>query len=447
MSASGKTVKVALVGLGTVGQGVAKILLENKAPLAERAGIRLELTRVCDVDIKTPRDVRVPGALLTTELETILNDPEIEIAVELVGGCSVAGDIVRRCLKAGKHVVTANKALLAEHGGELFQLARKQNRCISFEAACAGGIPLVAALRDQLVANRISALYGIVNGTCNYVLTQMTQEGKSYARALGEAQDAGFAEADPTLDVDGTDSAHKLAILAALAFRTGIAYDAIAAEGIDGIDVADLRYGGELGYVMKLLAIGVKEVEGISLRVHPAFISKKDLLARVSGAFNAVSVYGDAVGHSLFYGRGAGRMPTASAVVADLVDVATGNAARRFASLGFLAEKSDEQQFLPVEKTHSRYYIRVSALDKPGTFARIAGILGENRISISAVVQHEIGQEWVPVVITTHLAAQGDVQSALTAVEGLDVVQDRPVCIRIVDEHNEAPSAPEEGHE
>jgi len=438
-----KRIAIGLVGYGTVGQGVAAVLQRNERQLVQRLGGQLYLKHIVE---KFPdRDFDVPPAegVMTSELDRLLQDNEVQIAIELVGGTTEAGDIIRRLLRAGKHVVTANKALLAHHGAELFKLARENDVCIAFEASCGGGIPLVESIRRGLAANRINAIYGIVNGTCNYILTEMTRQKKPYTQALKEAQQAGYAEADPTLDVDGTDSAHKLAILSSIAFGAHVPFEAISLEGISDVTVEDIQYGQELGYTMKLLAIGTCENEGISVRVHPAFIHQDDPLAWVSGSFNAISVYGNAVGHTMYYGRGAGRMPTASAVLADVIDIVLGNAQRAFHDLAVLPDVTEPAVIKPVEDIHSRYYFRLMAVDKPGVLARVAEVFGRHQISISAVLQHEgtgrqiAGLEVVPLVILTHRAREGNVRSALREVADLDVITDRPVCIRVIDPHPE----------
>jgi len=434
----GKNVKIAIIGFGTIGTGVAKIILKNADHIYHKTSLKLELSHVVDIDVTRQRPVELPGGILHNSLDKVLADKEVEIAVELIGGTTIAYDVVTKLLSAGKHVVTANKALLAERGGEIYPIARKYNRCVAFEASCCGGIPIITALRTGLAANRIEAIYGIVNGTCNYILSEMFSQGKEYATALKEAQSAGFAESDPTLDVDGTDSAHKLAILAMLAFGRQINYPDIAVKGIDEVELADIEYGKEMGYVMKLLAIAEMtnergDSEAISLRVHPAFISSEEPLAKVSGPFNGVSIFGDAVGHSLYYGRGAGMMPTASAVVADIIEVASGNSQRLFSATPGLGCEGRRGAICPIEEVRSRFYLRLFAVDKPGVFAQIARILGDKQISISACLQHEsVRADSVPVVIMTHLARQGDMEQALLELNKLETIKAKPICIHVV---------------
>ena len=428
-----KQVKIALIGFGTVGSGVARILLERTEHLRRKTDLDFVLAHVVDTDLASERPVKLPEGILHNNLDAVLADEEVGIAVELVGGTTIAADIVKKLLAAGKDVVTANKALLAERGEEIFAAARQHGRCVAFEASCCGGIPIVGALKTGLAANRISAMYGIVNGTCNYILTEMSHQGKEYATALREAQEAGFAEADPTLDVNGTDSAHKIAILAILAYGQEVNFEDIPISGIDTIQLADIRNGLELGYAMKLLAITEQSQFGLSTRVHPAFISMEEPLAQVSGPFNAVSVFGDAVGHTSYYGRGAGMMPTASAVVADIIEIAKGNAMKNFASAAGLGRAAEPVSMCPAEEITSRYYLRMSVEDRPGVFAQIARVLGDHRISISACMQHESESvEIVPVVIMTHRARQGDMVQALKEIERLQVVKAAPICIAVM---------------
>jgi homoserine dehydrogenase len=431
----GKIVKIGLVGFGTVGAGVAKIILENADEIAAKTGLRLQLACVVDTDLKRPRPVKLPDGILTNDLNKLINDKSIQIGIELVGGTGIAKDIQLKMLAAGKDVVTANKALLAEHGAELYAAAQKAGRCIAFEASCAGGIPIISAIRTGLAANNILALYGIVNGTCNYILSNMTAKGEEFAAALSQAQQKGYAEADPTLDISGGDSAHKLAILASIAFGCQIALSDIYVEGIDHISKDDVRFGGEMGYCLKLLAIAEKDKNGrISLRVHPSFIDGNNRLAKVDGSFNAISIFGHAVGNVMFYGRGAGMMPTASAIVADIIDVALGNSATTFKNLHLKPRNEVAGLIDKIDNLVSRFYIRLMAKDQPGVFAQIGKVLADNAISISGVLQHEGrgSDNTVPVVITTHPNRQDKVTSALKGLGLLDTVS-HPVCIRIVD--------------
>ncbi len=441
MASKRDTLGVAIVGCGTVGGATAAILTRDRDVLRARLGADVELRRVVDVDFTHARQLGLDESLFTEDLDEALADESVGAVCELVGGTTIAKDICLRALAAGRSVVTANKALLAHHGVELYAAAREAGACIGIEASCGGGIPVIRALTDGLMANRIDALYGIVNGTCNYILTQMTARGQSYADALADAQADGLAEADPTLDVGGIDSAHKLAVMASLAFAGRIDFDAIPVEGIDRLEFQDIHYGGELGYVVKLLAIAQRRSGGLSLRVRPAFISREHPLAWVSGPFNAVSVYGHATGHTMYYGRGAGDTPTASAVVADLASIATGAAQRAFDRLALWPDRCEPAVQLPPEDIRSRYYLRVMAEDRPGVLARIAAILGELDISIASVLQHEppgSGEgDGVPVIITTHVAGEGNVREALRKVDALDAIKAETVCIAIVEEHPE----------
>lgn len=431
-----RTVKVGLAGFGTVGTGVAKLIIEDGDSIAAKTGIRLELACVVDKDTTSERPVTLPQGILTDDLNKLFADDSIAIGVELIGGTEVAKQVQLKMLAAGKDVVTANKALLAEHGNELYRVARENGRCIAFEASCAGGIPIVSAIRSSLTANTISSMYGIVNGTCNYILSSMTNQNQDFSTALAEAQKKGYAEADPTLDIGGGDSAHKLAILASIAFGYEIALDDIFVEGIEGISIDDIRYGSEMGYCLKLLAIGQRnEQGGISLRVHPSFIAKDCSLARVTGPFNAVSIFGSAVGEVMFYGRGAGMMPTASAVVADIIDVALGNSGTTFAHLNLRPRSQTVPLIEKMDNLVSRSYIRLMCKDQPGVVAKWSKVLADHDVSISGAIQHEdTGPDnTVPVVIATHPARQENISAALADMEKLDVVGGKPVCIRIVD--------------
>jgi homoserine dehydrogenase len=428
--------RVGIVGFGTVGTGVAKILLEEADSIATRTGIRLELAAVVDKDTATPRKITLPKGLLTQDLDRILKDDTIQVAVESVGGTTVSKEIQLQLLRAGKHIVTANKALLAEHGDQLYNAAVQADRCIGFEASCCGGIPIILALRTGLAANRISALYGILNGTCNYILSKMTQSGAQFKTVLSEAQAKGYAEADPTLDINGTDTAHKLAILAGIAFGGRIGMQDIYIEGIEQIASDDIHYAREMGYIIKLLAIGERTADGaVSLRVHPSLIHEDTPLAAVSGPFNAVSVSGHAVGKTMYYGRGAGMMATASAVVADLIEIGMGNSQRVFRAMPMTTGKQKNIQIKKIQDIECRFYIRLMALDEPGVVAKYGRILANHKISIRGAIQHE-GRgpdNTVPVVITTHPTLEQNMFNALDELARLKVIGGRPVCIRIVD--------------
>ncbi len=429
-------VKIGLVGFGTVGTGVARIILEDADLIEAKTGLRLELACVVDTDIESPRQVTLPDRTLTNDLDRLLNDKSITIGAELVGGTGIAKDIQLKLLAAGKDVVTANKALLAEHGGQLYKAAHDNGRCIAFEASCCGGIPIISGLRSGLAANRIDAMYGIVNGTCNYILSNMTAKDEDFAEALAQAQAKNYAEADPTLDINGGDSAHKLTILASMAMGYEIQLEDVYAEGIEGISKDDLRFGGEMGYTLKLLAIARREDGGkVSLRVHPSFIHNEHPLAKVHGSFNAVSIFGSAIGQVMYYGRGAGMMPTASAVVADIIDVALGNSATSFRHLHLKPRSETASLIENIDNIVSRFYIRIMCKDQPGVIAQWSKVLSDHRISISGALQHEgTGPDnTVPIVIATHPTLQKNVNAALVDMEKLDSIGAKPVCIRIVD--------------
>jgi homoserine dehydrogenase len=433
-----KTIGVCLLGCGIVGGGVERILREQRTLLRQRTGIDFELRHVVvkDREAYPPNHAELP---MSTDANAAIDDPRSDIVVELIGGTGIAGTFIERAIKLGKPVVTANKSLLAAKGPDLFALARQHNTAIAFEASCGGGIPIIESLLHGLVANQIHALLGIVNGTCNFILSQMTQKNWSYQQALSEAQKLGFAEANPTLDVSGRDPAQKLAILAGLAFNVKIAESDIHVEGIDKLEAVDIGYARELGYVIKLLAIAERAAgDQVSLRVHPTLVHKEDQLAQVNGSFNAISVYGHALGHALFYGRGAGRTPTASAIVADLVGLATGTMVETFRRIKIYPDEVAPVKVLPFEQLKSRYYIRLAAKDEPGVLAQVTAALGKHGISLSAVLQHETeaGQH-VPVVITTHQAREGDIRAALNEIDALKTIQPPTVCLRIIDQPKE----------
>jgi len=422
-----------MLGCGVVGTGVARILREEGALIAARTGLQLDIAHVIVRDAKKNRaHFDLP---FHSDAEKAIDDPKTKIVVELMGGTDAAAKYVERALRLGKPVVTANKSLLASRGPQLFKLAREHKTCIAFEASCAGGIPIIDALTRGLVANRIDALVGIVNGTCNFILTQMTRHGWAYRDALAEAQKLGFAEADPTMDVSGRDAAQKLAILASLAFNALISESDIDVEGIDKLQDAEIKYAGELGYVVKLLAMARRRGEKISLRVHPTLVKRDDVLADVNGSFNAISVYGHALGHALFYGRGAGQMPTASAVVADLVHVALGITQLSFSQLRIFPDQVEAARVLPPAEVTGRFYLRLMARDEPGVLAQVTRVLGEKGISLSAILQHESGSaQAVPVVITTHMAREGSVRAALAEIDKLGAIHPPTVCLRILDQ-------------
>jgi homoserine dehydrogenase len=430
----GEPIGITLLGRGIVGGGVEKILREQSDLLHLRSGLRFEIRHIVIRDRG-----KHAGANVSTDAHAAIDDPRTQIVIELMGGTGKAGEYIERALMLGKPVVTANKSLLAARGKELFALARKHKTLIAFEASCGGGIPIIDALTRGLVANRIDALLGIVNGTCNVILTRMTRNGWGYEQALAEAQRLGFAEADPTLDVSGRDAAQKLALLASLAFNVNVAEADVHVEGVDKLQAADIAFARDLGYVIKLLAIAQRHPDDrLTLRVHPTLVHHDDVLAEVSGSFNAISVFGHALGHALFYGRGAGAMPTASAVVADLVDVASGARAVAFNQQRIYPDSTPPARIQPFDALESRYYLRLSARDVPGVLADVTAALGRNHISLSAVLQRESSDtQTVPVVITTHLAKEGAVRQALGEINALPTILSPTVCLRIIDQPKE----------
>lgn len=439
-----KPIGIALLGCGVVGSGVIKLLHDQAQVFQKRAGVSFEVRHVVVRDPSKARDLPVK-VNITTDASAAIADPEVQIVVELIGGTGIAADLIQQALKLGKPVVTANKSLLATRGPEFFALARKHNATIGFEASCGGGIPIIDALTRGLMSNQIHALTGIINGTCNVILTRMTRNGWTYAQALEEAQKLGFAEADPTLDVSGRDAGQKLALLASLAFQYQIAEKDVYTEGVDTLQPTDIQLAGELGYVIKLLAIAEQypaDSSGkpaISLRVHPALVHHDEPLAEISGSFNAISIYGHALGHAMFSGRGAGQMPTASAVVADILQIALGSTALTFKQLQIYPDTTSPAHILPIEDIHSRYYLRVTAKDYPGVMARVSTILSQQEISLSAILQKEVDpQQTVPVVITTHRAREGAMRSAIARIDAMsDIIVAPTVCLRIADEPEE----------
>jgi homoserine dehydrogenase len=426
-----KKISVGIIGFGTVGSGTARILLENRGILSERTGIDIVLKRIADKDVNRDRGITLPKGVLTASAEDVLNDPDIDIVVELVGGLHPAKDFILAALRNRKHVVTANKALLATEGNEIFSEAQKQGVEIGFEASVAGGIPIIKVIREGLVANRLVAIYGIINGTSNYILTKMTEEKVEFADALKDAQRLGYAEADPTFDIEGIDSAHKLTILASLAYGIPLSLDRVYQEGITRITSQDIEFASELGYKVKLLAITKAGDGGIEMRVHPTMIPSEYLISKVDGVFNAVYVEGDAVGSTLYYGRGAGDMPTGSAVVADIVDIGRNIVSGGVRRVAWLAGDAGKK-IRKMEEIESMYYFRFSALDKPGVLSNISGILGKYNISIASVIQKGRSVSGsVPLVVLTHRAKERDVLDAVGEIDRLPVVSDRTLFVRV----------------
>ena len=427
-----KKINVGIFGCGTVGKGVVQVLHQFGSLIEQRTGFSLQVARVVDRSLKKGECPHLDFSLVSKRSEELLEDPRIDVVVELIGGVDASRDFVLKALKAGKHVVTANKALLAEHGKEIFQAAAQAERDLYFEASVAGGIPIVKALREGLVANQIEALYGIVNGTCNYILTQMQEASLSFKEVLKEAQKKGYAEKDPSFDVEGIDSAHKLSLMASLMSGQWVDYRKISVEGISALSHEDFKYAAELGYVIKLLAIA-KEVDGeLDVRVHPTLLEKKHPLANVSGVFNSIFVKASPVGDSLFYGRGAGALPTASAVVSDLVDVARNMMSATPNRIPPFWQATHPKKLKPSERVESEYYLRFSVIDTPGVMGKIASILGKQKISISSVIQKERNEGGaVTVVVLTHLASQTKLDKALTEIDALDFVKKKTMMIRL----------------
>lgn len=428
-------INVGLIGLGTVGGGVVKLLRDNADVITRRLGIPVELKAAADLDESRAKALKLDKGIYTKDAYKIINDPDVDVVVELIGGYNPAKAFILEALKNKKPVVTANKALLAMHGEELYRAASKAGASIGFEASVGGGIPIIGAIKQGLAANDIQSIYGIINGTSNFILTKMTDEGRNFGEVLSEAQALGYAEADPTFDVEGIDPAHKLAVLANIAFGTPVKFEDIYTEGISGIKPEDIEYAREFGYKIKLLAIA-KLVDGeVEARVHPTMLPDHYLLAKVDGVFNAIYVVGDALGPAMFYGRGAGDMPTASAVVSDIMDIARDMihcSHNRMPALGFRPEGRKAIKIMPIGKVRCKYYMRFAALDRPGVLSTISGILGRHDISIESVIQKGRGTEnAVPIVVMTHEAVEKNLRSALAKIDKLDVISDKTVVIRV----------------
>ena len=424
-----KIVQIGLLGFGTVGTGVVCVLTDNSQLIAQRAGTAITINKILVRDLKKKRALST-AAELTTEPAAVIGDPEIDIVVELLGGEEPARTLMLEALNHGKHVVTANKDVMAKYGRELFEAAEKNNVNLLFEASVGGGIPIIRPLKRCLAANRISEVMGIVNGTTNYMLDKMTAEGMDFATVLAEAQAKGYAEADPTADVGGLDAARKIAILASIAFGTRVRLDDVSAEGITKIEPEDIDYGRELGYVIKLLAIAQETEKGVNARVHPAFIPTTHPLAAVRDAFNAIFIHGDAVGDTMFYGRGAGSLPTASAVCADIMEAARDivhNSSNRILCTCF-----EEKRISPISETESPYYIRLLAEDKPGVMAAIAGAVGAQQVSLNSVIQKRRVGTRAEIVLITYKVKDEDLQLAVQTLSGLSVVNKVSTVIRVV---------------
>jgi homoserine dehydrogenase len=436
-----RKINVGLLGCGTVGTGVAKILIENKDIIRSRVGADLNLKYVADIEMQRDRGIRFDDGVFINDAYKVVDDPDIDIIVEMIGGEGVARDLILRAIDNGKQVATANKALLAVHGNAIFKAAMEQGVDLAFEASVGGCMPIIKSLRESLVGNHIKSIAGILNGTCNYILSRSTDDGSSFEAVLSEAQKKGFAEADPTLDIEGVDTAHKLAILTSLAYGMEINFKDIYIEGIANIAPMDIDFAGQFGYKIKLLAISKDVGNAVDARVHPTMIPFDNPLSSVGGALNAITIAGDAIGDMMLYGYGAGMMPTASAVVGDIVDltrnILTGSSGR-VPLLSYQMNNIRKIPVIPVDEITTHYYFRFSALDRPGVLSKISGILGDYEISIKSV--HQKGRKTkgsVPIVMLTHLAKEADVKKALSEIFNLDVVSDKPVLIRIEDEDQE----------
>jgi homoserine dehydrogenase len=434
-----REIKVGLIGFGTVGSGVVKILQKNSRLIENRMGAKIVLKRIADIDVRTDRGVKLKPGILTTKADEVIKDAEIDIVMELIGGIEPARTFILRAIRNKKHIITANKALLALHGDEIFRAAQRYGVDVNFEASVGGGIPLIRSIKEGLVANRIHSIFGILNGTSNYILSKMTNEGKSFGEVLKEAQERGYAEADPTYDVEGIDAAHKLAILTRLAYGTSIQFKEIFIGGISEIMPLDIQFSREFGYRIKLLAITKIDNGKIEARVHPTMIPEGHLLSTVEGVFNAIYIKGDATGPTLFYGQGAGQMPTASAVVSDLVELGrnllVGAHGRRVPLLSFQESAIEKIPLKKMVEVVMPFYMRFSALDQPGVLSKISGILGKNMISIMSVIQK--GRQMngaVPVVMMTHEAKEENVHRALREIDKLNVILGKTMVIRVENE-------------
>ena len=431
-----KPINVGLLGIGTVGRGTFEVLARNQEEITRRAGRGIVITMVADKEVDKARALVGKAAVVTADAFEVVKHPDIDIVVELIGGTTVAQQLILKAIENGKHVVTANKALLATHGNEIFAAAQKKDVMVAFEAAVAGGIPIIKALREGLTANRIEWIAGIINGTSNFILSEMRDKGLSFETVLTEAQRLGYAEADPTFDIEGIDAAHKLTIMSAIAFGIPIQFDKAHVEGISKLEADDIKYAEQLGYRIKLLGITKRKTDGIELRVHPTLIPAKRLIANVEGAMNAVLVQGDAVGATLYYGKGAGAEPTASAVIADLVDVTrllTVDPEHRVPHLAFRPDSLADTPILPQSEVETSYYLRLRVEDKPGVLADITRILADQSISIEAMIQREpgAGEEQTDIIMLTHVTREKQIDAAIARIEALPVVKRKVIRLRL----------------
>ena len=432
-------VTVGLAGFGTVGTGVAKVLLRNAEVIARRVGIPVDLVRIVDLDVTTDRGMTLPDGLLTSDLNSVLNDPSIDMIIELIGGYDAAKRLILDAMAKGKHVVTANKALLAVHGEDVFEAASRAGVDLGFEASVGGGIPIIRSLTEGLAANNLSSIVGIMNGTSNYILTRMTQEKQEFREALAQAQAAGYAEADPTFDVEGVDSAHKLAILVNLAYGTPVNFKEVYTEGITTLTPLDINYALEFGMTVKLLGIAKFRDGEVEVRVHPTMIPQTSTLARVDGVYNAIHLVGDVVGDIVLYGQGAGSLPTASAVVSDVIAIARNlnkKAPGRVPPTSFQPDRRIPLRIRPIDELTSRYYLRFMVPDRPGVLSQISGVLGSHEISIASVLQRERQKDQtVPVVIMTHRASERSIQTALRDINRMaSIISEPTTLVRVEDE-------------
>jgi homoserine dehydrogenase len=435
-----KPINVGLLGIGTVGGGTFNVLARNEAEITRRAGRPIRIAKVADKDLELARQVTAGRAQVTDDAFAVVSDPDIDIVVELIGGCGIAKELVLKAIANGKHVVTANKALLAMHGNEIFAAAHEKGVMVAFEAAVAGGIPIIKALREGLTANRIQWIAGIINGTTNFILSEMRDKGLPFDVVLKEAQRLGYAEADPTFDIEGVDAAHKITILSALAFGIPMQFAKAHVEGISQLDADDIKYAEQLGYRIKLLGITRRRQTngnaGVELRVHPTLIPAKRLIANVEGAMNAVLVQGDAVGATLYYGKGAGAEPTASAVIADLVDVTrlhTSDPEHRVPHLAFQPDAMEDTPILPMSEVESSYYLRLRVEDKPGVLADITRILADQQISTAAMIQRQPGEgeSQTDIIMLTHITREKNVDAAIVKIEALPVIKKKVIRLRM----------------
>ena len=431
-----KQLNVGILGLGTVGGGTYRVLTRNASEISRRIGIAINVVQVADKNVNHAKNIVADSVDVTDDAFAVVNNPDVDVVVELIGGYTLSKELVLKAIANKKHVVTANKALIALHGNEIFAAAQANNVMVAFEAAVAGGIPIIKALREGLGANRIEWVAGIINGTTNFILTEMREKGLNFADVLGEAQRLGYAEADPTFDVEGIDAAHKLTIMSAIAFGMPMKFEQAYTEGITKLQQVDIKYAEELGYRVKLLGITKRTDKGVELRVHPTLIPEKRLVANVNGAMNAVVVKGDAVGPTLYYGAGAGAEPTASAVVADLMDVARlidATSAQRVPYLAFQPDQVQDLPILPIDEIQSAYYLRLRASDKPGVLAEVTKILGDRNISIDAMMQKEPDENETEadIVILTHITVEKNMNAAIDAIESLAAITGKVVRIRM----------------